>query len=41
MVRFENQAALDAYSVNEEHQAVAVFIREVGRLDSIGVDIEI
>ncbi|MCA1031277.1 Dabb family protein [Bacillus timonensis] len=41
MVRFENQEALDAYTVNEEHQAVAAFIREVGRVDSIGVDIEI
>ncbi|WP_248925530.1 Dabb family protein [Paenibacillus hamazuiensis] len=41
MARFENQAALDAYTVNEQHQAVAAFIREVGRLDSIGVDIEI
>lgn len=41
MVRFENQAALDAYTVNEEHQAVAAYIRENGRLDSIGVDIEI
>ncbi|MFC4321239.1 Dabb family protein [Litchfieldia salsa] len=41
MVRFENQAALDAYAVNEDHQAVAAFIREVGRVDSIGVDIEL
>ncbi|WP_078432121.1 Dabb family protein [Metabacillus halosaccharovorans] len=41
MVRFEDQAALDAYTVNEDHQAVAAFIRESGRLDSIGVDIEI
>jgi len=41
MVRFEDQAALDAYSANEDHQAVAAFIRESGRLDSIGVDIEI
>jgi hypothetical protein len=41
MVGFENQAALDAYTVNEDHQAVASFIREVGRVDSIGVDIEI
>lgn len=41
MVRFENQAALDAYTANEDHQAVAAYIREVGRLDSIGVDIEI
>jgi hypothetical protein len=41
MVRFENQVALDAYTVNEDHQAVASFIREAGRIDSIGVDIEI
>ncbi|MBM7662041.1 hypothetical protein JOC85_002848 [Bacillus mesophilus] len=41
MVRFEDQAALDAYTANEDHQAVAAFIREAGRLDSIGVDIEI
>ncbi|MCM3441850.1 Dabb family protein [Metabacillus halosaccharovorans] len=41
MVRFEDQAALDAYTANEDHQAVAAFIRESGRLDSIGVDIEI
>lgn len=41
MVRFENQAALDAYTTNEDHQAVAAFIREVGRVDSIGVDIEL
>lgn len=41
MVRFEDQAALDAYVTNPEHQAVATFIKEVGRLDSIGVDIEI
>lgn len=40
-VRFENQQALDAYTANEDHQAVAAFIRESGRLDSIGVDIEI
>lgn len=41
MVRFEDQAALDAYTANKDHQAVAAFIRESGRLDSIGVDIEI
>jgi hypothetical protein len=41
MVRFEDQAALDAYVANEEHQAVAAYIREVGRVDSIGVDIEL
>lgn len=39
--RFENKAALEAYGPNPEHQAVAAFIREVGRLDSIVVDIEI
>ncbi|WP_309118561.1 Dabb family protein [Paenibacillus sp.] len=41
MVRFEDRAALEAYTVNERHQAVAAFIRDSGRLDSIGVDIEI
>jgi hypothetical protein len=41
MVRFEDQAALDAYVANADHQAVALFIRESGRVDSIGVDIEI
>ncbi|WP_017727774.1 Dabb family protein [Halalkalibacterium ligniniphilum] len=40
-VRFEDQAALEAYGQNEEHQAVAAYIKEVGRIDSIGVDIEI
>jgi hypothetical protein len=41
MVRFEDKAALDAYVADEKHQAVAAFIRDVGRVDSIGVDIEI
>ncbi len=41
MVRFEDQAALDAYTANEDHQAVAAYIREVGRVDSIGVDINL
>ncbi|WP_227938206.1 Dabb family protein [Alkalihalobacillus deserti] len=41
MVRFEDKAALEAYVENTEHQAVAAYIREVGRVDSIGVDIEI
>ncbi|KKK34779.1 stress protein [Mesobacillus campisalis] len=41
MVRFEDKAALDAYVVDEQHQAVANFIKKVGRVDSIGVDIEI
>lgn len=40
-VRFEDQAALDAYVPNPEHQAVAAYIREVGRVDSIVVDIEV
>ncbi|MBP1156680.1 MULTISPECIES: Dabb family protein [unclassified Paenibacillus] len=40
-VRFENKAALEAYGPNPEHQAVAALIREVGRVDSIVVDIEI
>ena len=39
--RFESKAALDAYGPHPEHQAVAAFIREVGRLDSIVVDMEI
>ncbi|WP_096200555.1 Dabb family protein [Bacillus sp. FJAT-45350] len=41
MVRFEDQAALDAYVVNPEHKAVASYIVEVGRVDSIGVDFEL
>ena len=40
-VRFEDQAALEAYGPNEDHQAVAAYIREVGRVDSIVVDIEV
>lgn len=40
-VRFEDRAALEAYGPNPHHQAVAAFIREVGREDSIVVDIEI
>jgi hypothetical protein len=40
-VRFEDKAALEAYVSNPEHQAVAAYIREVGRVDSIGVDIEV
>jgi quinol monooxygenase YgiN len=40
-VRFEDQAALEAYVANPDHQAVAAYIREVGRVDSIGVDIEV
>lgn len=39
--RFDNRAALEAYGPLPEHQAVAAFIREVGRVDSIVVDIEI
>lgn len=39
--RFENQAALEAYRPHPEHQAVSAYIREVGRVDSIVVDIEI
>ncbi|MCP8971061.1 Dabb family protein [Ectobacillus ponti] len=41
MVRFENQEALDSYAVHPEHQAVAAYIREVGRVDSIGVDLNL
>lgn len=40
-VRFEDRAALELYGPNPEHQAVAAYIREVGRVDSIVVDIEI
>ncbi|MFD0675430.1 MULTISPECIES: Dabb family protein [unclassified Paenibacillus] len=40
-VRFEDKEALAAYGPNPHHQAVAALIREVGRLDSIVVDIEI
>lgn len=40
-VRFEDRAALEAYGPNPQHQEVAAFIREVGREDSIIVDIEI
>ncbi|WP_026671959.1 Dabb family protein [Alkalihalobacterium bogoriense] len=40
-VRFENEEALQHYISNPDHQAVASFIKEVGRIDSIGVDIEI
>ncbi|MFD0693129.1 Dabb family protein [Paenibacillus sp. GCM10027628] len=40
-VRFEDRAALAAYGPNPEHQAVAAYIREVGRVDSLIVDMEI
>jgi hypothetical protein len=40
-VRFEDRAALEAYGPNPQHQAVAAYIREAGRVDSIIVDIEI
>lgn len=40
-VRFEDRAALEAYGPNPHHQTVAAFIREVGREDSLIVDIEI
>jgi heme-degrading monooxygenase HmoA len=40
-VRFEDRAALQAYGPNPEHQAVAAFIKEVGRVDSIVLDMEI
>lgn len=41
MVRFADQAAIDVYTVHEDHQAIVAYIRECGRLDSIGVDIEV
>jgi hypothetical protein len=37
-IRFENQAALEAYESNLEHQACSAFIRESGRMDGIVVD---
>lgn len=40
-VRFEDRASLEAYGPNPHHQAIAAFIREVGREDSIVVDFEI
>lgn len=40
-VRFEDRTALEAYAASSEHEAVAAYIREVGRMDSIGVDFEI
>lgn len=40
-VRFEDRAALEAYGPNPHHQAVAAFIRESGRVDSIVVDFEV
>ncbi|WP_062046666.1 Dabb family protein [Bacillus sp. JCM 19034] len=40
-VRFKDEAALTAYSENLEHKAVAAYINEVGKLNSIGVDIEV
>lgn len=40
-VRFEDRAALEAYLPHPLHREVAAYIREVGRLDSIVVDIEI
>ncbi|MBP1966169.1 Dabb family protein [Paenibacillus aceris] len=39
-IRFENRDALQAYELNPEHQACSTYIREVGRLDGIVVDIE-
>ncbi|MED4601522.1 hypothetical protein P9314_12490 [Paenibacillus validus] len=40
-VGFEDRAALDAYKANTEHHACSAFIRSVGRLDGIVIDIEI
>ncbi|MFT8321274.1 MAG: Dabb family protein [Bacillus sp. (in: firmicutes)] len=40
-VRFEDRQALELYKPNPEHQAVATFIKDSGRIDSIVVDIEI
>lgn len=41
IVRFENKAALEAYEADPDHKAVANYINEIGKIDSIGVDIEI
>ncbi|WP_209121338.1 Dabb family protein [Alkalihalobacillus sp. BA299] len=40
-VRFEDQEALDAYVADPDHQALARYIKEVGKIDSIGVDFKI
>jgi len=40
-VRFADRTALEAYAVSAEHEAVAAYIREAGRIDSIGVDFEL
>jgi hypothetical protein len=39
--RFENKKALEDYGPHSEHRAVASFIREIGRVDSIVLDIEV
>ncbi|WP_134703805.1 Dabb family protein [Ammoniphilus sp. YIM 78166] len=39
--RFIDKASLENYGPHLEHRAVASFIREVGRVDSIVMDIEI
>lgn len=40
-VRFADRSALETYEASAEHEAVAAYIREVGRIDSIGVDFEL
>lgn len=40
-VRFADEAAMNAYGPHPEHQKVAAFIRDIGREDSIVVDIHI
>lgn len=40
-VLFENREALESYGPHPEHRAVASIIREIGRLESIVMDIEI
>jgi hypothetical protein len=40
-VHFEDRAALEAYGPNPEHEEVAAFISEVGRVDSIIMNYEI
>lgn len=39
--RLDNKEVLDVYLSHPEHRAVASFSREVGRVDSIVMDIEV
>lgn len=40
-VRFENQAALEAYIPHPDHQSVVSFIKDIGLKETIDVDFEI